>query len=48
VDGNEYVDFMCSFGPVLLGHRHPKVEAAVVDAEFARQLRALCDRSGAD
>ncbi len=28
VDGNEYVDFMCSFGPVLLGHNHPKVEAA--------------------
>jgi glutamate-1-semialdehyde 2,1-aminomutase len=29
VDGNEYVDFMCSFGPVLLGHQHPRVEAAV-------------------
>jgi len=29
VDGNEYVDFMCSFGPVLLGHKHPRVEAAV-------------------
>ena len=28
VDGNEYVDFMCSFGPILLGHRHPKVEQA--------------------
>ena len=24
VDGNEYVDFMCSFGPVLLGHNHPE------------------------
>ena len=29
VDGNEYVDLMCSFGPVILGHRHPKVEQAV-------------------
>ena len=29
VDGNEYVDLMCSFGPVILGHRHPKVERAV-------------------
>jgi glutamate-1-semialdehyde 2,1-aminomutase len=29
VDGNEYVDLMCSFGPVILGHRHPAVEAAV-------------------
>ena len=29
VDGNEYVDLMCSFGPVVLGHKHPKVEQAV-------------------
>src|SRR5579859_2354081 len=28
VDGNEYVDFMCSFGPMILGYRHPQVEAA--------------------
>ena len=28
VDGNEYVDFMCSYGPIVLGHRHPAVEAA--------------------
>ena len=28
VDGNEYIDFMCSWGPVLLGHHHPEVEAA--------------------
>lgn len=27
-DGNEYVDFMCSYGPIVLGHRHPAVEAA--------------------
>ncbi|MCC7275561.1 MAG: aminotransferase class III-fold pyridoxal phosphate-dependent enzyme [Alphaproteobacteria bacterium] len=29
VDGNEYVDMMCSWGPIVLGHRHPAVEAAV-------------------
>ncbi len=29
VDGHEYLDFMCSWGPVLLGHRHPVVEEAV-------------------
>ena len=23
VDGNEYVDLMCSYGPMVLGHRHP-------------------------
>jgi glutamate-1-semialdehyde 2,1-aminomutase len=28
VDGNEYIDLMCSWGPVILGHRHPGVEAA--------------------
>src|SRR3954469_7885107 len=28
-DGNEYIDFMCSWGPIVLGHRHPDVEAAV-------------------
>jgi len=34
VDGNEYVDLMCSYGPVVLGHQHPAVEAAA--AEQAR------------
>jgi glutamate-1-semialdehyde 2,1-aminomutase len=29
VDGNEYVDLMCSYGPVVLGHKHPRVEKAV-------------------
>jgi glutamate-1-semialdehyde 2,1-aminomutase len=28
VDGNEYVDLMCSHGPVVLGHQHPVVEDA--------------------
>ena len=29
VDGRQFVDFMCSWGPVILGHRHPAVEQAV-------------------
>jgi glutamate-1-semialdehyde 2,1-aminomutase len=29
VDGHEYVDLVCSWGPMLLGHAHPEVEAAV-------------------
>ncbi|MGE0311462.1 MAG: aminotransferase class III-fold pyridoxal phosphate-dependent enzyme [Lautropia sp.] len=29
VDGREYIDFMCAWGPIVLGHRHPAVEAAV-------------------
>ncbi len=34
VDGRGYVDFMCSWGPVILGHRHPEVEA-VAQAQAA-------------
>ena len=32
VDGNEYVDLICSWGPMLLGHAHPEVQAAVTAA----------------
>ncbi|QIG44746.1 glutamate-1-semialdehyde 2,1-aminomutase [Nocardioides anomalus] len=32
VDGHEYVDLICSWGPMLLGHAHPEVEAAVREA----------------
>lgn len=28
VNGREFIDYMCSFGPILLGHKHPAVEAA--------------------
>jgi glutamate-1-semialdehyde 2,1-aminomutase len=27
VDGNTYIDFICSWGPLILGHSHPKVVA---------------------
>ncbi|WP_180901461.1 aminotransferase class III-fold pyridoxal phosphate-dependent enzyme [Martelella soudanensis] len=30
-DGNEYVDFMCAWGPNLLGYRHPEVDAAAFE-----------------
>ncbi|HLT60642.1 MAG TPA: glutamate-1-semialdehyde 2,1-aminomutase [Microlunatus sp.] len=29
VEGNSYVDLICSWGPMLLGHAHPEVLAAV-------------------
>jgi len=32
VDGNEFVDLVCSWGPMLLGHAHPEVQAAVIEA----------------
>jgi glutamate-1-semialdehyde 2,1-aminomutase len=35
VDGREYLDFLCSYGPIVLGHRHPEIEEAA-----ERQRRA--------
>jgi glutamate-1-semialdehyde 2,1-aminomutase len=32
VDGGEYVDLVCSWGPMILGHAHPSVVAAVSEA----------------
>jgi glutamate-1-semialdehyde 2,1-aminomutase len=31
-DGNEYVDWVCSWGPLIVGHAHPDVVAAVCAA----------------
>jgi glutamate-1-semialdehyde 2,1-aminomutase len=30
-DGNEYIDYVCSWGALILGHSHPKVVQAVAD-----------------
>jgi glutamate-1-semialdehyde 2,1-aminomutase len=30
-DGNELLDYVCSWGAMLLGHAHPKVTAAIAD-----------------
>jgi glutamate-1-semialdehyde 2,1-aminomutase len=32
VDGNRYVDFVLSWGPLILGHAHPRVVAALEEA----------------
>jgi glutamate-1-semialdehyde 2,1-aminomutase len=32
VDGNRYLDWMCSWGPLIAGHAHPDVVAAVTAA----------------
>jgi glutamate-1-semialdehyde aminotransferase len=34
VDGNEYVDFLCAYGPIILGYREEEVDEAVI-----RQIR---------
>lgn len=35
VDGNEFLDLLCGYGPIILGHQHPEVEAAA-DEQRAR------------
>lgn len=32
VDGNRYIDYVLSWGPLILGHAHPQVVAAIQDA----------------
>jgi glutamate-1-semialdehyde 2,1-aminomutase len=32
VDGNRYVDYVCSWGPLICGHAHPEVLQALLDA----------------
>jgi glutamate-1-semialdehyde 2,1-aminomutase len=32
VDGNEYLDYVLSWGPLILGHAHPRVIGAITDA----------------
>src|SRR5262245_46164916 len=32
VDGNRYIDYVGSWGPLILGHAHPDVVSAVVEA----------------
>lgn len=38
VDGNEYIDFMCAWGPMILGHQHTAVEAAAAE----QAAKGLC------
>src|SRR5437016_11211598 len=32
LDGNQYLDYIGSWGPLILGHAHPRVTAAVIEA----------------
>src|SRR3712207_382951 len=32
VDGNRYVDWVCSWGPLIHGHAHPAIVAAITEA----------------
>jgi glutamate-1-semialdehyde 2,1-aminomutase len=32
IDGNTYIDYICSWGPLILGHSHPNVVASLQEA----------------
>lgn len=32
VDGNQYIDYVGSWGPMICGHNHPSIRAAVIEA----------------
>src|SRR3954465_595798 len=32
IDGHQYIDYIGSWGPMIVGHAHPTVKAAVVEA----------------
>jgi glutamate-1-semialdehyde aminotransferase len=31
VDGNDYIDMLCAYGPIILGYEEPEINAAVVE-----------------
>ncbi|SFI57898.1 glutamate-1-semialdehyde 2,1-aminomutase [Thermoflavimicrobium dichotomicum] len=33
-DGNRYIDYLAAFGPIILGHAHPAVHEAIVEASM--------------
>ena len=44
-DGNRYVDLICSWGPMILGHAHPAVVDAVQRAAVRRRAGPHIGRS---
>ena len=44
VDGNLYVDYVCSWGPLIHGHAHPAVLEAVAEAAALGTTFGAADR----
>src|SRR5579871_7072647 len=45
-DGNEYIDYIGSWGPLMLGHRHPEIVAALLEAlEIGTSFGAPTERA---
>ena len=43
VDGNQYIDYHLAFGPVILGHAHPSITAAVKKQLDEGVIYGLCN-----
>jgi len=41
LDGNEYIDYRLGYGPVILGHRHPEVDAAAREGQEVGTVFAM-------
>lgn len=42
LDNNEYIDYVCAFGPMILGHSHPAIVQAVLDVVPDMQMNGMC------
>ena len=42
VDGNHFIDYVCSWGPLILGHSHPEVVQAICAAAQAGTSYGAC------
>jgi len=34
IDGNSFIDYVCSWGPLIMGHAHPEVVKALQETPF--------------
>lgn len=45
IDGNSYIDYVCSWGPLILGHAHPEIVKALCQAaERGSSYGAPCEK----
>lgn len=31
IDGNDYIDYLCAYGPIIIGNREPEIDEAVIE-----------------
>ncbi|STT84148.1 glutamate-1-semialdehyde aminotransferase [Klebsiella pneumoniae] len=48
VDGKAYIDYVGSWGPMVLGHNHPAIRNAVIEAATRGLSFGAADRNGSE